>query len=177
MISPRTAEEQWELLRVTLDLAEGFELVLVACASADVRGKLRARLQHECNREGRPFVEPEQGEDGLDWLTRLRGSAPLSKGPLPVLFYPFPTEEKREIFVLHRLNENRDNLRSQERGIRGLLVVAGRPKLLRHAAIEAPDLWSVRARSFELAELRVPADVPLPAPPLPAAEQEFAAEP
>lgn len=160
MTSPRSSEEQWELLLVTIDLATGFELVLIACATEEVRGKLRARLRHECIRQARPFVEPEQGEDGLDWLTRLRGSAGEVDGPTPVLFYPVPIEEEREVFVLHRMNENRDNLRSSERGIRGVLILAGGPKLLKRAATEAPDLWSVRARSFELADLELPADLP-----------------
>jgi len=173
MKSPRSTEEQWELLLVTLELASHFELVFIACADQETIERVRARLRYDCNQRARKLLEADEGEDGLDWLTSLRGSAGEAKGPLPVLFYRVPTEPEKELFVLHRFNENRDNLRDKRRGVRGMLVLAGGPHLLRTAATEAPDLWSVRSKAFEVLELPLPKDLPsefAPASPAPPPE-------
>lgn len=170
MTSRRSIDEQWEHVLVTLELATRFELVLIACPSSLVREKIRAKLRHDCERMGRRFAEPAADEDESDWLSRQAEHPPSKDEPVPVLFYPTPMDPERELFTLHRLNENRDNLRSRERGIRAMLVLVGGPRLLKTAATEAPDLWSVRTRAFEIEDIALPEDMRPPAPaPLPKA--------
>jgi hypothetical protein len=91
------------------------------------------------------------GKDMLEWLSaEQRASAARTpedrEGEQPVRFVPVP-DGPDETFVLHRLNENRDNLR---RDLTGTLVLAGGEDFLRRVPGDAPDLWSMREKSFEL---------------------------
>ncbi len=168
--SARPSEEQWELLTTLLELSveDRFELVLVACSERAVEEAFYWRLEEHCKKEERPFLAPALGEDPLDWLTELRGAHVEGTGKARVLFLRLP--EAKRVFILHRLNENRDNLR---REVRGVLCLVGGPDFLRVVPNEAPDLWSVREKTFELASLRLHKardQAPIEAPPRGTAE-------
>lgn len=149
----RSFDEAWSQLTTIIELAKRLRFVLVGCESEGVRAALRERLRAHCAAEGRPFEAPTRSQDALGWLIQQqRAGAESLAGRRPhlppVRFFPVPAVEG-QTFTLYRLNENRDNLR---RDLRGMLVLAGLADFLRRVAEDAPDLWSMREETFEITE-------------------------
>jgi tetratricopeptide (TPR) repeat protein len=143
MGSSRTFDETWSLLTTIIALGTRLRFVLIECENDETRDTLRAKLEAYCEGEGRAFSTPNPGTDLLGWLTDRQGDL---KSKSAVLFFPVPTGSE-ETFVLYRLNENRDNLR---RDLRGVVILAGLRDFLSRVPSDAPDLWSVREKQFEV---------------------------
>lgn len=159
MLSGRSFDDEaWSLLTTIIELSrQRLRFVLVECESDGVRAALREKLQAYCVADGRPCVAPERDQDVLGWLiAQQRESAELPpterERVQPVRFFPVPTGED-ETFTLYRLNENRDNLK---RDLRGVLVLVGLTDFLRRVPHDAPDLWSMREKTFEVSARDLP---------------------
>jgi hypothetical protein len=149
-------DEDFGFLLTHLERGKKLRFFVIECSWRAVLAGLRDRLGHYCDEHGRPFRSPPAPEATLDWLANeqaagARRAAPeRASRPQPVLFLPIPESLPEETFIFRRLNENRDNLR---RDLTGALCLVGLPGIMGRMQQEAPDLWSVRARTFEFTRL------------------------
>lgn len=146
MATHRTLDEVWDNIVATLELGSGLKFALVEAASTQDRTNLRRRLQRYLKTQGKSLRMPLPQQDVLDWLSSEQTSPGIGEPPEETRWVVLPrTGEER--FVLHRLNEGRDNLR---RHMGGVLFVVGSRGMLQRLGNEAPDLWSVRELAVEL---------------------------
>jgi hypothetical protein len=93
---------------------------------------------------------PSVYNEALNWLDHEQMQRGTLKSPEVVRWVPLSAIVEDDpysgTFVLHRLNEGRDNLR---RNLNGPLFLVGGSGMLRRIANEAPDLWSVRVATIE----------------------------
>jgi len=148
--------EAWRELTTIIELSRRrLRFVLVECEDQAVRTRLCKHLHAYCMIEQRPFfAPPPSAPEAIDWLSHQQQRAaetPAAEHP-SVLFFPMP-EGEEEIFCLYRLNENRDNLR---RDLRGVLILAGLKGFRSRVPNHAPDLWSMREKTLELTESDLP---------------------
>jgi TIR domain len=153
----RSFDEAWSDLTAIIKLGRRLRFVLVECESEGVRAALEQKLAAHCEAKERPFLAPAAGGDVLGWLVdQQRESAEVPPAERervqPVRFFPVPTGQS-ETTTLYRLNENRDNLK---RDLRGVLVLCGLHDFLRRAVQDAPDLWSMREKTFEITAQDLP---------------------
>src|SRR5262245_48550976 len=111
-------EEVWSDLTTIFELGSQLRFVLVACEDGNTRWTLNRRLHDHCVSHLMEFRTPDlvRARDILAWLSEQQQTGST---PQMVRFIPVPDGED-ETFLLHRLNENRDNLR---RDLNGTLVL------------------------------------------------------
>ncbi|MEZ4314403.1 MAG: pentapeptide repeat-containing protein, partial [Polyangiaceae bacterium] len=155
MTDPRSSSAKLRRLRTLIELTESLELVLIEQSGDAVARGLHDHLTRICTDTGRPFHAPAPGEPLLEWLHGQQvASSRRADGASPALYLaPIPAEN--EAFILARLNENRDNL---VRDLRGVLCLTGGPGLLRRFANEAPSIWSMRSAVLEFDVLPAPGE-------------------
>lgn len=142
-------DDVWNDIVATLELGSGLRFAFVEVESSDVRTKLRQRLQRYLKKQCKSLRSPSAGQDPLDWLSHEQ-TAPGGDPPEETRWLVVP-RRGNERFLLHRLNEGRDNLR---RHLSGVLFLVGSRGILQRLANDAPDLWSVRELAFDLTEAR-----------------------
>lgn len=146
MATHRTLDDVWGNIVATLELGSGLKFALVEADNAQDRKNLRGRLQRYLKTRGKSLRMPLPQQDVLDWLSAEQTPPGIDEPPEETRWMTLPrTSEER--FVLHRLNEGRDNLR---RHMGGVLFVVGSRGMLQRLGNEAPDLWSVRELAVEL---------------------------
>ncbi len=158
----RSPAETWTLLQTHLELGQAVnrpEYFFIECAGEPVRNTLRNRLHDYCEGARRGFLEPlsRKGipQDPFAWFSSMWSKGTFSNAS-PVIFLPLMADET-ERYALHRLNEQRDNLL---REMKGALCIVGLAGFFRRAPVEAPDLWSLKARALEFFSFAPTDEVP-----------------
>lgn len=146
MATHRSLDDVWDDIVATLELGSGLRFALVEAESAKDRTNLRARLQRYLKAQGKSLRSPMAKQDVLDWLSSEQTAPGMGEPPEETRWLPI-SWTGNERFVLHRLNEGRDNLR---RAMGGVLFLVGSRGMLQRLGNEAPDLWSVRELAVEL---------------------------
>lgn len=158
-------EAAWERLEAQIDLAEGFWLGFVFCASPQAVLELRERAERRFCEEGkelhrltteqpqllssmlRRLLEDEEltrTSTGCTWVEAIRSdSAGAAEQPW--------SRAWESLFL--RVNEHRDALRVR---LRGGLVFAAPPEIKSLVRESAPDLWSVRSLVIDLSAQGMP---------------------
>ena len=146
----RKFEEKWEHLKSNLELSAFKGIFFIECEDIGIRNALRKKIREYCLKNSLMLVEPESypagSKDLLEWLGSVKSSTGTdSENPPKVIFLPMPYNESEERKILHRLNEHRDSLIEE---IRGILIITGLSGFLVRARSESPDLWSMGKWSF-----------------------------
>jgi hypothetical protein len=142
----RSVDDAWDEIVATLELGSGLRFVIAETQDQQAAALLRQRLDEWLLEHGQTLASPADGENVLDWLSVQQWQSSNEGLPDVVRWLPLP-EGYDGKFVLHRLNEGRDNLR---RNLRGVIFLVGGPGLVPRLANEAPDLWSVREKVLEI---------------------------
>ncbi|MBK8251595.1 MAG: metallophosphoesterase [Polyangiaceae bacterium] len=163
------AEEVWGDLVTAIELAKALWIYAIECLTPDVERALYLTVATHCKKiERSSFIEP----NGLKTLPTLQLAMDVAKHDLPAEQSRRPVRVVRvvdpvdlpisdlgavaphsdetvqgESWVLGRLNENRDNLREN---LRGVLILVGGPGFVRRLPRNAPDLASVIKQSWVL---------------------------
>lgn len=148
-----TSEDVSTVLPSLMTLVEHsrrLRVVFVECASASAQNDFREKFEAAVTDAGKSFRVPPGATAPvmLGWLEEevQHGQRhPESEIICPVRYFLLPEGRTNETFVLHRLNENRDNVRG---ALKGVLCIVGGPGMLQRVFYEAPDLSSIRERAF-----------------------------
>ena len=121
MATHRTLDEVWDNIVATLELGSGLKFAFVEAENGQDRTNLRRRLQRYLKTQGKSLRMPLPQQDVLDWLSSEQTPPGVGEPPEETRWVVLPRTGK-ERFVLHRLNEGRDNLR---RHMGGMLFLVG----------------------------------------------------
>jgi hypothetical protein len=145
-VTQRALDDVWNRVVATLELGSGLRFAFIEADNEQVRTNLRRRLQRYLKAQGKSLRSPSAKQDVLDWLSSEQTAPGIGETPEYTRWLPLP-RSSQERFVLHRLNEGRDNLR---RHLGGVLFLIGSRGMLQRAGNEAPDLWSMRELALDL---------------------------